>query len=229
MSKRGSMLVSTTCSKCGRIFPYEWGRIRVTCRHCGNVQFSKLEDVESDPSLKKDVQDRMCGDKRQFLNFETADIVRSDYETQHKCEMNVYRCEHCGYWHIGHRHRKERLPKSRGDAIKCFSEIDESVPTAEIRTEMEALKIRMCQYQEEFGSVRGTSRENAVKRKFHQAQTRYSILKTAYDRRIAVAKPVAPSTSKKRFGDTELEVLFDTFFEAAGEIARRLRNYVISE
>jgi len=207
----------TTCSCCGGIFNYDIDQIRATCPSCGAVQTTEPPvDISS-------VKDRMCGDKRRFLNKETADIVRVGYETQHQCEMNIYKCEFCGYWHIGHKPRRGKPATIIADYTEIKT-IDDSMTYEDTILELAMLKTRNCELQQK---VAGSQCVRSAEKSRSLASIQSNALRSAVLRARLIplkkehkAKQLAAAPER----DQELEELIATFKGAYREILRRLND-----
>lgn len=49
-----------------------------------------------------DHQRRMCGDKVRHLTGRGARKLARQMRRRGDVQMGAYRCEYCGFWHIGH-------------------------------------------------------------------------------------------------------------------------------
>jgi hypothetical protein len=65
-------------------------------------QGTQIQEVETMHALS--TENKMCDDKRKFLNKPSADGVCKHIkrETKRATVLHSYKCPYCHYWHIGH-------------------------------------------------------------------------------------------------------------------------------
>lgn len=51
-----------------------------------------------------------CTGKVAHKSYHSAEKNRREMVRRHKNQMNVYRCGHCGLWHVGHRLESQKRP-----------------------------------------------------------------------------------------------------------------------
>ena len=62
---------------------------------------------------KRGVRRKMCGNKRKYKSKEEAYGIKNRMRRQEKMKgvairVNVYKCPHCGYFHMGHAPQRKR-------------------------------------------------------------------------------------------------------------------------
>jgi len=203
-------------------FHYDFDQVRVTCPLCGAVQNAK-PDKRLSAQEAETVKDRQCGDKRRFLDFDTADHIRVDYERQHQREMNCYKCEHCGFWHIGHKRttRQAIVPTD----FQPITGIDYDLPIEEVAKEIDILKLDIMNRMAELAR---TDKLNPRRRAMVQAliynQTRAAQLKAVANAWVREQKKAKPKPVN-RFANADLEELIDVFMQSARQICKLLRDH----
>lgn len=169
----GENLRSMSCASCGETFHFARDQINVKCPHCLHIQESAVPKAQMTAADRQLLKDRQCGDKRRFASMEEADPVRIAYETQHLCEMNVYRCEFCGYLHIGHKPSEKRRRQDQVAALTAIPEIDSTLSVEEAQRERQMLALVVQEAQASLADLPPYDRTRTqVKRYMLANQTR---------------------------------------------------------
>ncbi len=49
------------------------------------------------------IKEKMCGNKEKHQSRKNAKQVKKERERVYRTKMNVYKCDFCGFYHIGHK------------------------------------------------------------------------------------------------------------------------------